>query len=108
MRNFAPKKQNGQKAAAYAQNFFKTFVENVNTGVPTPVFSLSLSHSLDDPWRSIYCSKFVWLCYYYGANYEFQRGYFWFAPEDLYEVLEEDPNFKQIYRHDNFHFYIDL
>lgn len=95
----------GKKAAKYAENYYDQYEEK---GSQNPEFSLFPFQDLDDPWGSIYCSKLVWLCYYYGADYKFDPGYFWFSPEDLYHTLKNDRHFDLVYEHPEFHFHINI
>lgn len=99
--HYRPKSQEvGEKAATYARGYLAKYLENLKKGIHEPVFSYSYQAiaGLDDPWGLIYCSKLVWLCYYYGANYKFKNDFLWFSPEDLYERLRKDENFIEIYR----------
>ncbi|MEW9668432.1 hypothetical protein [Ammoniphilus sp. 3BR4] len=99
----------GEKAAAYARGYLAKYLENLKNGIQKPVFSYSYKAviGLDDPWGLIYCSKLVWLSYYYGADYKFKNDYLWFSPEDLYERLRKDENFIEIYRSPKLKFLLD-
>lgn len=90
----------GKKAAAFAKTYLAKYKENLKTGIKSPKFSYSLEavQGLDDPWKWIYCSKLVWLCYHYGANYTFPNDFLWFSPRKLYEILRVDQNFIEMYR----------
>lgn len=100
--------QLARMAKEFAESFLLKYNENLQNGVKRPIFSFTTDVPLDDPWHSIYCSKLVWLSYYYGAGLKFENDYFVFAPEDLAKFLDKDPNFQVIYKHSNFHFKIDL
>ncbi len=101
-------KEAGEKAADYALNYLKKFEENMKAGIGKPVFKFTLSTPLTDEWTYIYCSKLVWLAYYYGSNYEFINDHLWFAPEDLYSNLDKNPLFELVYIHPDFVFHLDL
>ena len=94
-------------SAQYAAAYHRACQANYAKGLITPPFSFSPAIPLEDPWSSIYCSKLVWLCYYYGAGYPLYNDYFLFTPEDLDSVLGSDPNFALIYKHPDFHFKVD-
>lgn len=98
----------GEKAAEWAKQYLEKYEENKSKGINKPVFSFFKINSLKEPWEVIYCSKLVWLSYYYGANYKFHNDYLWFAPQDLEEVLSKDPHFKLIYKHPKYKFKLDL
>jgi len=97
----------GQAAAKYAIWYYQQSNHNKSMGVVVPPFSFSNQIPLQDPWTSIYCSKLVWLSYYYGAGYPFYNDYYLFTPEDLDTVLSKDPNFRLMYKHPEFLFLID-
>jgi len=99
--------QLGSAAAAYAVQYLRESEANYGRGVLVPPFSFSPRIPLQDPWASIYCSKLVWLSYYYGGGYPFYNDFFLFTPEDLDTVLSRDPNFQLLYKHPEFHFVID-
>ncbi|MBE4909620.1 hypothetical protein IMZ08_16325 [Bacillus luteolus] len=106
--HFRPKnKEMGEKAAKYALNYLETFNENKEKGIAKPIFLFTLNTPLEDEWNYIYCSKLIWLSYYYGADYEFPNDHLWFAPEDLYTNLKDNPDFEVMYIHPDFVFYID-
>ncbi len=106
--HFRPKnKEMGEKAAKYAINYLETFNENKEKGIAKPIFLFTVNTPLDDEWNYIYCSKLIWLSYYYGAGYEFPNDHLWFAPEDLYTNLKDNPDFEVMYIHPDFVFYID-
>ncbi|OUM93836.1 MAG: hypothetical protein A9Z00_02660 [Thermobacillus sp. ZCTH02-B1] len=94
-------------AARFAADYHRACQANYARGLIIPPFSFSPVTPLEDPWSSIYCSKLVWLCFYYGAGYPLYNDYFLFTPEDLDSVLGSDPNFERVYRHPEFHFKID-
>ncbi|MEX2104291.1 MAG: hypothetical protein WD907_03035 [Bacilli bacterium] len=98
----------GAKAAHYAVELYKQYKHSIENGTNQLQFSLWTIQALNDPMRYIYCSKLVWLSYFYGANYEFPNDYLWFAPEDLEEVLSEDDQFKLMYKHPEFGFKINV
>jgi hypothetical protein len=97
----------GRAAADYAAAYYRTAQRNYSQGIIVPPFSFSQRIPLDDPWRSIYCSKLVWLSYRYGANYPFPNDHFVFSPEDLDTVLSRDANFHLVYKHPEFKFLVD-
>ncbi len=97
----------GREAAGYALDYLAGYERNLQSGIEKPVFSFDLSSPLDDPWTKIYCSKLVWLCYHFGADYTFPNDHLWFSPEDLYRVLSQDPLFAEVYRHPEFQFKYD-
>lgn len=105
---FRPKShKKGEKAANYALNYLQTFKQNKEKNIDKPVFYLALETPLTDEWTYIYCSKLIWLSYYYGADYEFHNDHLWFSPEDLYANLKDNPHFDLIYIHPNFSFQLD-
>ncbi|WP_077623607.1 hypothetical protein [Sediminibacillus massiliensis] len=102
---FRPKSaQMGHNAVVYAEAYLSEFKEK---GEEAPVFSFSLSSSLDDPWEYIYCSKLIWLSYYHGAGYEMKNDFLWFSPEDLYKNLSSNGDFELIYEHPNVKFILN-
>ncbi|MFZ3589527.1 hypothetical protein ACOI1C_09640 [Bacillus sp. DJP31] len=106
---FRPKdKVLGEKATAYAEKYLAEFQRNEKNGISKPIFYFTISTPLHDEWTYIYCSKLVWLSYHFGANHTFPEDHLWFAPEDLYTILSSDPNFKVIYSHPDYKFFIDL
>ncbi|WP_188207922.1 C40 family peptidase [Alkalibacillus aidingensis] len=98
----------GLAAAQYAEGYLNQYNENLQNEDPVPPFSFTPFVSLDDPWSAIYCSKLVWLSYYYGAGVEFSNPFFLFAPVDLKENIKDDDNFEVVYEHPNFDFKISL
>ncbi|MDX8045199.1 hypothetical protein SH601_04285 [Gracilibacillus sp. S3-1-1] len=98
----------GQQATQYAIDYHQTYMKNLENGIQQPTFSFTLAQQLDDPWDKIYCSKLVWLCYHYGADYTFENDHLWFSPEDLYHQLLENKDFEIIYQHEEVEFLIDL
>lgn len=98
----------GKKAKGYAYNYLLKYTENKKNGLDNPNFSILSSASLDDEWGSIYCSKLVWLSYYYGAGLEIDHDFFIFAPLNLSSSLEQDPRFQLIYKHPEFKFFIEI
>lgn len=107
--HYRPKSEKtGQNAADYALNYLQKFNENKKKDVEKPTFYFSLETPLKDEWTYIYCSKLIWLSYYYGADYEFKNDYLWFAPEDIYTAVKDNPDFDKIYIHPDFGFNIDI
>jgi hypothetical protein len=97
--HFRPKSQEmGQKAAQYAKVYLKEYEKKLEDGENKPVFSYTLSQSLKDPWEYIYCSKLIWLSYYYGADYQLENDYLWFSPEDLFTNLKDSDDFEMLYK----------
>ncbi|WP_102347516.1 hypothetical protein [Bacillus sp. Marseille-P3661] len=107
---FRPKSAKmGEGAAEYAINYLNNFNHaSQNPNEKVPIFNFSLSTALSDEWQYIYCSKLIWLSYYYGASYQFKNDHLWFAPEDLYTLLKDNPDFELVYIHPEFIFKIDL
>ncbi|WP_274365364.1 hypothetical protein [Paenibacillus thermotolerans] len=97
----------GASAANFAVKYFLQCDANYRSGIAIPKFSFSPQIPLADPWSSIYCSKLVWLSYYYGAGYPFYNDYYLFTPEDLDAVCSKDPHFESVYKHPNFQFLVD-
>ncbi|WP_246247601.1 hypothetical protein [Piscibacillus halophilus] len=91
------------EATAFAYEYLQMYNDNLNTGEDVPPFSFSPLVPLNDPYHSIYCSKLVWLCYYYGAGVELENDFFLYSPEDL-STLENDGRFEVIYKHPEFEF----
>ncbi|SET65023.1 hypothetical protein SAMN05216389_11875 [Oceanobacillus limi] len=105
---FRPKSlEMGKAAAAYAENYLRDYQEKVSNGEDKPLFSMKLTQSLEDPWEYIYCSKLVWLSYYYGANYKLENDYLWISPEDLYTNLKENDAFINVYQHEEVEFKVN-
>jgi hypothetical protein len=99
--------QMGQAAANYAAWYYQQSNHYKTMGVNTPPFSFSDRIPLQDPWTAIYCSKLVWLSYYYGVGYPFYNDFYLFTPEDLDTVLQQDPNFELVYKHPKFVFLVN-
>jgi len=97
----------GANAAACAVDYLEKYRQNVANGQERPVFSFFGPSPLSDPWQTVYCSKLVWLSYYYGTGIKFPNDYFLFTPEDLDTVLKKDDRFTLIYRHPDFQFLIN-
>ncbi|WP_163580258.1 hypothetical protein [Gracilibacillus saliphilus] len=97
----------GEKAAQYAIDYYQEYKSNLEKGIHKPTFSFDLSQKLDEPWEKIYCSKLVWLCYHFGADYTFENDHLWFSPEDLYHQLLENQDFELVYQHQDVKFLID-
>jgi hypothetical protein len=107
--HFRPKnKEMGENAARYALSYLEQFNENKKNGISKPVFLFTVNTPLNDEWNYIYCSKLIWLSYYYGAGYMFPNDHLWFAPEDLYTILKSNPDFEVMYIHPDFVFYLDV
>ncbi|SER28160.1 hypothetical protein SAMN04487944_102209 [Gracilibacillus ureilyticus] len=105
---FRPKnKELGEKAAAFAKEYYSKYKENLSNDIKKPEFSFQLSQDLKDIWDYIYCSKLVWISYHYGANYTFENDYLWFSPEDLYNQLIENEKFELVYKHPEVKFIIN-
>lgn len=98
----------GKAAADWALNYHKTYRENIKNGIYRPLFSAVASVPLEDPWGSVYCSKLLWLSYYYGANIAFENDFGIFAPEDFERCLANNPDFECVYKHPLYEFKIDL
>ncbi|MRG86356.1 hypothetical protein [Salinibacillus xinjiangensis] len=98
--------QMGVGAAEFAKQYLATYEKNLEKGEEKPVFFFSLSE-LTNPWAYVYCSKLVWLSYYYGANFEMKNDHLWFSPEDLYTVLGASSEFEKVYEHPNVLFKVD-
>lgn len=98
----------GERAAFYALSYLKKFEENKKAGIDKPVFNFTINTPLHDEWTYIYCSKLVWLSYYFGAKYEFSNDHLWFAPDDIFTNIKDNPDFELIYIHPDFKFHIDL
>ncbi|GAA0465263.1 YiiX/YebB-like N1pC/P60 family cysteine hydrolase [Alkalibacillus silvisoli] len=104
-----PKDPNiGLAAAEYAKEYLEVYNSNMNQERPVPEFSFTTRVPLNDPDDAIYCSKLVWLSYYYGADVEFQNNFFLFAPVDLKANIEDDDRFEVVYQHPEFDFKINL
>lgn len=99
--------EDGWRAAYCAKDYVARYQHFLQQGIRKPKFSFFSQSPLDDPWEAIYCSKLVWLCYYYGANYFFLNDFLLFTPEDLSTNLQLDNRFKLIYRHPQFGFLLD-
>ncbi|OLS41375.1 hypothetical protein BTR25_04430 [Bacillus sp. MRMR6] len=99
--------QMGQNAVTYALQYLKGFEEHKKNGIHKPIFHFSLDTPLYDEWTYIYCTKLIWLSYYYGAGYQFINDHLWFSPEDVYSNCINNPYFELIYIHPNFKFYVD-
>lgn len=105
---FRPKNaEMGQKAAQWAIQYYRFSEANRAKGYLYPPFSFSLQVPLADPYTATYCSKLVWLSYYYGAGYPIPNDYFLFTPEDISTSLSKDPNFVRVYKHPQFQFLIN-
>lgn len=98
----------GNKAANFAEDFLQSYNDKLDNGLAVPPFTFSSQIPLDDLETGLYCSKLVWHSYYQGANITFDNDFFLFAPEDLATTLQNDSRFRQIYKHPEFGFKIDL
>ncbi|MDQ0351449.1 hypothetical protein J2R98_001263 [Alkalibacillus filiformis] len=98
----------GMAAAEYAKEYVEAYDTNLKQGNSVPEFSFSTRVPLNDPNDAIYCSKLVWLSYYYGADVEFQNNFYLFAPVDLKANIEMDDRFDVMYQHPEFDFKINL
>ncbi|MET3682841.1 hypothetical protein ABID56_000931 [Alkalibacillus flavidus] len=98
----------GAAAADYAKEYLRAYTSNLNQDKAVPEFSFTTSVPLNDPNDAIYCSKLVWLSYYYGADVMFDNNFFLFAPVDLEANLENDDRFDVLYKHPEFDFKISL
>jgi hypothetical protein len=107
--HFRPKsKKVGQNAAEYAINYLNKYNENLEQGINRPQFSFMPAQDIEDPWGTIFCSKLVWLAYYYGADYRFEVKGMWFSPQNLYDDLRENDDFELLYIHPDFSYKIEL
>jgi hypothetical protein len=97
----------GRRAASYALQYYRISEMNRMHGILVPPFSFSPNIPLGDPWTSVYCSKLVWLSYYFGSHYAFYNDFFLFTPEDLDTDLQKDPNFMLLYKHPEFMFLVN-
>lgn len=97
----------GIKAAQWAISYYRFSEYNRMQGFLLPVFSFTSKVPLSDMFRSVYCSKLVWLSYFYGCGYSFYNDFFLFTPEDLFTVLSRDPTFILLYKHPEFLFHIN-
>ncbi|WP_280967004.1 peptidoglycan amidohydrolase family protein [Evansella cellulosilytica] len=93
----------GELAVNWGLAYHEKYKKNVNQGVNKPLFSF-LPSKLTDLWSTIYCTKLVWLCYYYGANYDFSHEGLWISPYQLDNQLKKDKNFQLIYEHPKHYF----
>ena len=106
--HYRPKSEKaGLQAKEIAERYLQTYNRNVALGKHRPPFSFSPTIPLKDPWKSVYCSKLVWLCYKHGPEINMKNDYFLFTPEDLDQVLSRDRRFDLLYKHPRFIFYID-
>ncbi|RFU70479.1 hypothetical protein D0469_05975 [Peribacillus saganii] len=106
--HYRPKSEEmGTKAANFALSYLATYQDNAKNGKKNPVFSFTTKTPLEDLLESIYCSKLIWLSYYYGAHYKFYNDHFLFSPEDLETGLSQDENFTLIYKHHEFVFHLN-
>jgi len=99
--------EQGKRAAKCAMDYVARYQQHLQQGLLKPEFSFFTQSPLDDPWEAIYCSKLVWLCYYYCGNHRFSNDFLLFTPEDLSTQLEQDRAFTLVYRHPQFGFKVD-
>lgn len=97
----------GEAAARYAFWYYEQSEANRKQGLIIPPFSFSPNLPLSDPWISVYCSKLVWLSYYYGVGYLLKNDFFLFTPEDIEANLKNNPHFITVYKHPEFQFVVD-
>ncbi|WP_147535729.1 hypothetical protein [Bacillus marasmi] len=97
----------GLNAANYAIRYLNIYQENKIKGIKKPKFKFTIKTPLHDEWTYIYCTKLIWLSYYYGAGIEFINDHLWFSPEDVYSNCINHPEFELIYIHPEFKFHID-
>lgn len=76
-------------------------------GIICPPFSFNPAIPLWDLWTTVYCSKLIWLAYYYGAGMALPNDYFLFTPEDIDSNLSRANEFEVAYKHPEFEFLID-
>ncbi|MBU9712157.1 hypothetical protein [Evansella tamaricis] len=98
----------GQGAVKWGLNYRKQYLENIKKGIKKPKFSFVPTNDMKELWKTIYCSKLVWLCYYHGSNYEFKKDGLWFSPQNLNDELMKDENFQLLYEHPKHSFKIEL
>ena len=107
--HYRPKNpEHGKAAVEWGLDYYRKYIKNVNKEIYKPKFTFVPSIRPKDIWDTIYCSKLIWFCYYYGANYEIKYRGPWISPRNLDEVLTKDPNFKLIYKHPDFSFKINV
>jgi uncharacterized protein YycO len=97
----------GEAAARYAVWYYQQSETNKQNGINIPPFSFSPTVPLADPWTTVYCSKLIWLCYYYGAGLSLNNDFFLYTPEDIDTELSQSPLFSQMYKHPEFKFVVD-
>ncbi len=97
----------GEAASAYARTYCAQATRNYEQGMFVPPFSFTPSVPLSDPWSSVYCSKLVWLSYYYGAGIPLPNDFFLFTPEDIAAAAETGTELDIVYMHTEFQFVLD-
>ncbi len=97
----------GMSAAHFAHWYWQQSNHYDRMGVHVPPFSFSQKIPLSDPWTGVYCSKLVWLSYYYSVGFELKNDFGLFTPEDLDANLSRDARFILLYKHPEFVFLID-
>lgn len=97
----------GMSAAHFAHWYWQQSNHYERMGVHVPPFSFSQQIPLSDPWTGVYCSKLVWLSYYYSVGFELMNDFGLFTPEDLDTNLSRDARFILLYKHPDFAFFID-
>lgn len=100
-------KKAGAAAAAYAIWYYEQATHHYKSGKIIPPFSFTPAVPLSDPWTSIYCSKLVWLSYYYGAGIAMPNDFFLFTPEDIATVASTGEEWVTVYKHPDFQFVLN-
>lgn len=98
----------GIAAVDWGLKYYRKYKKNIAKGKSIPVFSYIPASKFKDTQTTIYCSKLVWFCYYYGAGYEFERRGIWFPPQKLDDELKKDGNFELVYKHPDHSYKIKL
>ncbi|WP_244865230.1 YiiX/YebB-like N1pC/P60 family cysteine hydrolase [Xylanibacillus composti] len=97
----------GAAAAAFARWYYEQATRNYEQGKIVPPFSFSPAIALSDPWTSVYCSKLVWLSYYYGAGIALPNDFFLFTPEDIAAAAQSGEYLVTVYKHPEFQFVLN-
>ncbi|MFA9556950.1 hypothetical protein ACERII_06590 [Evansella sp. AB-rgal1] len=97
----------GKDAVRWGLDYCNKYEDSLKKGNNRPKFSF-IPSDLKSLWDRIYCSKLIWSCYYYGAEYEFANSGLWFTPQNLDEELRSDENFNLIYKHPRHSFKIKI
>lgn len=107
--HYRPKnEQMGRDVVEWGLSYYEKYQQNLEEGDNRPRFSFRPTKNMKELWDTIYCSKLVWLCYYYGADYEFNKRGLWFSPQNLNDELEADDNFMLVEKHPDHTFKINL